>query len=268
MGHLARVAVIGVGNEFRRDDGVGWAVIRRLRDGAVRRPLPPGTVLSVSDGEPARLIGLWEGTALTVVVDAVRAGRGHPGKVHRLAAWDAELHGAGAVTSHGLGFGEAVELARALGRLPRHLCVYAVEAADTSLGTGLTPAVEAAVRPLAARVEHEIRRHHEATTARQSAASPPSPPPPPEPPRPPAHLSPPHPFSPPDAPPPGPPPTADPPPPGPPPAPGPTTPSARLAPLSHLPQPPPSPAGPSLTPGSPAARSAVSGASRPGGERR
>ncbi|MCH0539672.1 hydrogenase maturation protease [Streptomyces sp. MUM 203J] len=168
MGHSARVAVIGVGNEFRRDDGVGWAVIRLLRDRASLRPLPPGTVLSVSDGEPARLIGLWEDTALTVVVDAVRTGPGRPGRVHRLAARDTELPGAGAATSHGLGFGEAVELARALGRLPRHLCVYAVEAADTSLGTGLTPAVEAAVRPLAERVEDEVRRHHGTAAARRS----------------------------------------------------------------------------------------------------
>lgn len=37
----ARIAIIGVGNEFRHDDGVAWAVIARLRERAVGRPLPP-----------------------------------------------------------------------------------------------------------------------------------------------------------------------------------------------------------------------------------
>ena len=66
----ARIAIIGVGNEFRHDDGVAWAVIARLRERADGRPLPPGAVLSVCDGDPGRLIGLWENADL-----AVRAGR-------------------------------------------------------------------------------------------------------------------------------------------------------------------------------------------------
>ncbi|GAA4792961.1 hydrogenase maturation protease [Streptomyces sanyensis] len=155
--------VIGVGNEFRRDDGVGWAVLRRMEERATRRPLPPGTLLALSDGEPSGLIGHWEGTGLTVVVDAVHTDPAVPGRVHRLDAAEVELCGPGPVTSHGLGFGQAAELAAVLGRLPSRLRVYAVETADTSLGPGLTAAVEAAVAPLAERIEEEIRRfHHEA----------------------------------------------------------------------------------------------------------
>ena len=62
------VVVIGVGNEFRRDDGAGPAVVARLRDLA-----PPGVRLVITDGEPTRLIDAWAGAALAVVVDAVRA---------------------------------------------------------------------------------------------------------------------------------------------------------------------------------------------------
>lgn len=43
--------VIGVGNEFRRDDGAGPAVVGQLRD-----RVPPGVELVITDGEPARLI--------------------------------------------------------------------------------------------------------------------------------------------------------------------------------------------------------------------
>lgn len=36
----ARIAIIGVGNEFRHDDGAAWAVIARLRERADGRPCP------------------------------------------------------------------------------------------------------------------------------------------------------------------------------------------------------------------------------------
>jgi hydrogenase maturation protease len=65
-----QVVVIGVGNEFRRDDGVGPAVVASLRD-----RVPPGVDLVLTDGEPTRLIEAWTGAVLAVVIDAVRA---HP----------------------------------------------------------------------------------------------------------------------------------------------------------------------------------------------
>ncbi|GAA0415267.1 hydrogenase maturation protease [Streptomyces luteireticuli] len=162
MTESPRIAVIGVGNEFRRDDGVGPAVVARLRERAADRPLPPGAALASSDGDPGRLIGLWEGTELAVVVDAAHAHPGHPGRVHRVDLDRRAARHTGAASTHGLGLGEAVELARALGRMPGHLIVYAVEGADRSLGTGLTEAVAAAVDPLAERVEADIARHRDA----------------------------------------------------------------------------------------------------------
>ncbi|MFF4408857.1 hydrogenase maturation protease [Streptomyces sp. NPDC001404] len=156
------IVVIGVGNEFRRDDGVGPAVVARLQERAERRPLPAGTALAASDGDPGRLIGLWENSALAVVVDAAHAHPGHPGRVHRLELDRHEIGHAGTSSTHGLGLGEAVELSRTLGRMPRHMIVYAVEGADGSLGTGLTAAVAAAVERLAERIEADIAQHRDA----------------------------------------------------------------------------------------------------------
>ncbi|MCD9877653.1 hydrogenase maturation protease [Streptomyces guryensis] len=164
-----RIAVIGVGNEFRRDDGVGWTVLARLRERAAQRQLPqPGTVLATCDGDPGRLIGLWEGADLAVVVDAAHAHPGTPGRVHRLELDSGLMAQPPTTSSHGLGLGEAVELARVLGVLPDHLVVYAVEGADSALGTGLSPAVEDAVEPLVRAVESELDRHRE-TAARRPA---------------------------------------------------------------------------------------------------
>ncbi|MFJ9007791.1 hydrogenase maturation protease [Streptomyces canus] len=159
MRACTRTTVVGVGNEFRRDDGVGWAVVARLRERATRHPWPPDVVLATCDGDPARLIGLWEEADLAVVVDAAHAHPGTPGRVHRLALHDSRLSGPPTTSSHGLGLGEAVELARVLRLLPRELIVYAVEGADGDFGTGLSPAVASAVEPLADAVAQDIARH-------------------------------------------------------------------------------------------------------------
>jgi hydrogenase maturation protease len=140
----APAVVIGVGNEFRRDDGAGPAVIARLRDLA-----PPGVRLVVTDGEPARLVEAWTGAALAVVVDAVRAEPPHPGRIHRFVV-DRPRAGTGrGAGSHGLGLDDAIALAAVLDRMPGRLIVHAIEAADLTQGPGLSPPVAAAVGTVA-----------------------------------------------------------------------------------------------------------------------
>jgi hydrogenase maturation protease len=143
--------VIGIGNEFRRDDGAGPAVLARLHG-----RVPSGVELLVSDGEPARLIEAWAGAPLAVIVDAVRAEPAVPGRLHRLV-----LHQSGAadvrpVSSHGLGLDSAIGLAQALDRMPGTLIVHAVEAADLGQGPGLTPAVAAVIDTLADSVLRDL----------------------------------------------------------------------------------------------------------------
>ncbi len=150
---LTRVVVIGVGNEFRRDDGIGPEVLSRLREQAAAAGPGGVTVQFVScDGEPTRMIEAWDGASLALVVDAVLADPPVPGRRHRMVVDRADDGPARAVSSHGLGLGEAIGLGRALDRMPDRLIVHAVEAADVSLGVGLTPDVAAAAGALTAAV--------------------------------------------------------------------------------------------------------------------
>ena len=136
--------VIGLGNEFRRDDGAGPAVVASLRG-----RVPPGVELLLADGEPTRLIEAWTGAALAVVVDAVLANPPRPGRVHRFVL-DRPLAGTTrTASSHGFGLDDAVRLALALDRMPGRLVVHAIEADDLSQGQGLTPLVAAAVGDVA-----------------------------------------------------------------------------------------------------------------------
>ena len=149
-----RVVVIGVGNEFRRDDGVGPEVVSRL--GA---SVPDSVRLVASDGEPARMIEAWTGADLAVVVDALRvAGPGlAPGRTRRLVIDEVTADPAGAVSSHGLGLGDAIGLARALDLMPARLIVHAVEVTECGYGVGLTPAVAAAAETVTSAVLRDLR---------------------------------------------------------------------------------------------------------------
>ncbi|TMM39775.1 MAG: hydrogenase maturation protease [Actinobacteria bacterium] len=146
-----RTVVIGVGNPYRRDDGVGSAVAELLRD-------LPGVEVAQSLGETTDLMELWDGADLAILVDAilvdaVRTGPARPGRIHRLSVPAA---GCGAASTHGPGLGEAVELARVLDRLPARLVLYAVEVTDVGHGRGLSLPVAAASRRLAERIRAEV----------------------------------------------------------------------------------------------------------------
>jgi hydrogenase maturation protease len=145
--------VIGVGNELRRDDGFGPAVVERLRAGGATGA---GVVLAVSDGEPTRLIDLWDGTDVAVVVDALRSPVDPPGHRYELDYDGVASLADGAATSHGVGLGHTVELARALGRLPGRLVVLAAVGRDFGFGQGLDPALAAAVDPVARRAAEVV----------------------------------------------------------------------------------------------------------------
>lgn len=136
----ARVVVIGVGNPYRHDDGVGPAVVEGLRRRGVA-----GVTLTECDGEPVRLLDLWAGADLAVVVDAVRTTSPRPGVIHRRSLHHPSAAGAGSASSHVMEFGDSVALAAALDRLPGALLLFAIEVADTSAGMGLSPQVEASV---------------------------------------------------------------------------------------------------------------------------
>jgi hydrogenase maturation protease len=145
------IVVIGVGNEFRRDDGIGPEVLSRLHGRTA-----DGVRLVASDGEPARMIEAWTGASLAVVIDAVLVHPPVPGRLHRIMVDRADCGDIRPVSSHGLGLGDSIALGRALGRMPDRLIVHAVEAADVGQGIGLTPAVAAATDALITAVLSDV----------------------------------------------------------------------------------------------------------------
>ncbi|HEX5901223.1 MAG TPA: hydrogenase maturation protease [Solirubrobacteraceae bacterium] len=144
--------LIGVGNAWRGDDGAGLAVARRLRELS-----PPGVEVRELEGDATALVEAWSGADQVVVVDAAQSGA-PAGTVRRFDARSGPLPVRSLRSStHAFGVSDAVELARALGRLPGQLDVYAIEGASFAAGDGLSPDVERAVDELATTLGSERR---------------------------------------------------------------------------------------------------------------
>ncbi len=153
--------VIGVGTAQHGDDGFGAAVIGALREepGLARR-----VDLARCDGEPSRLIDLWDGYRCALVVEAVRGSTERFGFLCRHDLRTMPPTGSaplrpkpvpGAV-GHAAALDAAVRLGCALDRLPGRLILYAVHGQNFGLGAPLSRPVALAVAHLAGRITREL----------------------------------------------------------------------------------------------------------------
>jgi hydrogenase maturation protease len=143
--------VIGVGNAFRTDDAVGLAVTRTLAG-----TLPDDVDVLEREGEPTSLIDAWEDADAVWLVDAVSSDS-VPGTISRIdGAAQTVPPGFARSSTHHFGLPEAVELARAIGRLPARLIIYGIEGANFAAGETLSPDVRAAVDPVADAIRAEV----------------------------------------------------------------------------------------------------------------
>lgn len=130
--------VIGIGNAFARDEGIGLRVAEAFLG-------KPGLTVRSHGGEGAELMQLWQGHDAAVVVIACSSGR-EPGTVQ---CFDVGADGlppayVDFVANHTVGLPEAIELSKTLNSLPARFVIVAVEGEDYGQGVGLSPAVEAA----------------------------------------------------------------------------------------------------------------------------
>lgn len=157
--------VIGIGNTFRRDDGVGPAVA----DEIAKLGLPDVKVVT-SSGEPGDVLEAWDGARVAIVVDAAAGEGAHPGRIRR---WTPGQNApTAAVSSHAFGIAETYALGQAIKRLPHRLVVLSVDAADTDHGEGLSPAVAVAVAAVVGDVLAELGtdKPHDSSRGRRGQA--------------------------------------------------------------------------------------------------
>jgi hydrogenase maturation protease len=152
------IKVIGIGNPYRGDDAAGRLVACKLRG-----RLPSDVQLLERSEDAATLLDDWDPDDDIIVVDAVCSGS-PAGTIHRLDPAKGPLPDpVGVTSSHALGLATALELARSLGRLPRSMVVFGIEARAFEIGSEPSSEVVEAAEQVAVAVldyvSHGIGEH-------------------------------------------------------------------------------------------------------------
>lgn len=146
-----RLTVIGVGNPDRGDDAAGSHVARALAG-----RLPHDVEVIDFRGNLNELMPVLADADHAILIDAAQSGA-KPGTIRQFDAATKPLPtGHFHCSTHAFGVTEAIELSRALGRLPRSLIVIGIEGRDFAAGTTLSDGVAQAIEKVSAMVVERI----------------------------------------------------------------------------------------------------------------
>lgn len=151
------IYVIGLGNVLAGDDGIGIAVIDRLRE---QGGLPPEVHLMEAGIPGLSLVEMMLDAQRVILVDSF-LGEGVTGTIRRFTEGELPPVGYSAGQSHGIGLREALAFARGVmpERFPLEVVVIGVSIERPERWVqGLSPPVQAAVDRAAEMVRAEVIR--------------------------------------------------------------------------------------------------------------
>lgn len=146
------ILIVGAGNEFRSDDGVGPLIAKKLGQlfydrVTIRKCIKDGT----------ELLELCKGHKCVYLIDAVKSGC-EPGKIFRFDANREILprEAFSCYSTHAFNAADSVELARSMDCLPEKLIIYAVEGRCFEAGCDFSDEVKSAIADVVIRIKREI----------------------------------------------------------------------------------------------------------------
>lgn len=146
-----KTLILGLGNEFLSDDGVGILAARMLKQ----------ELYDQADVVDSSLAGLalldyFIGYERAIVIDSVKTGRCPPGTIHELSPVD--LDSVVAPSPHYAGLPEMLAVAEKLKlNFPKQVKIFALEVEDPyTIGSRLSPPVRKALKELIQRVRAQM----------------------------------------------------------------------------------------------------------------
>jgi hydrogenase maturation protease len=146
------ILIVGAGNEYRSDDGVGPIVAKKLGQLLHDRV---SVKRAIKDG--SELVELCRNHKYVYLIDSVKSGV-TPGKIFRFDANSEVLprEAFSCYSTHAFNVAEAVEMARSLGCLPEKLIIYGVEGKCFDDGIVFSDEVKASIAEVIIRIKREI----------------------------------------------------------------------------------------------------------------
>jgi hydrogenase maturation protease len=148
---LRKTLLVGVGNEYRSDDGVGLMIARKIHE-----KLISSLTVKEESGEGAALMEAWQRFQNVIIVDAVSSGA-TPGTIFRIDANKETVpikffH----YSTHTFSVSEAIELARVMNVLSPMLLVYGIEGVNFTAGVDISPPVKEAANQVIEQIVGEF----------------------------------------------------------------------------------------------------------------
>jgi len=144
--------VLGLGNQFLKDDGVGLAAARELQ----RQNLGEGVLVRAHQTFDLWLLSEYGEASQLIIIDAVTSGSS-PGTVaeYEVAPRQGPIDSLPGL--HSLKLHDLIDFASRTGLLSCPLTVIGVEPKDCGVGEGLSPEVERAIPRVVALVAEKSR---------------------------------------------------------------------------------------------------------------
>ncbi|MDR3695943.1 hydrogenase maturation protease [Mucilaginibacter sp.] len=135
----SKILLIGIGNEFREDDGLGLYICRHDKIGRLQN-----LVIKENSGDGMTMMDAWKDEGTVVLIDAVRSGRAAGTIFHFDLLKDPLPPDLFNISTHNIGIPDCIILSEKLGLLPEKLIFYGVEGKNFGHGKKLSPVVKTA----------------------------------------------------------------------------------------------------------------------------
>ena len=150
------IAVIGIGQSLRGDDGIGPEAVRRWSAGYPPASQDPQIQILLLETPGLGLLSDLESADAAILVDAVSTGR-PAGTVCVFDPIPDTNLSAAEKTAHGFGVAETISVARKTGvRLPKRLILIGIEGSRYDLGEGLSNPVRAAIPLTVEKIQERV----------------------------------------------------------------------------------------------------------------
>ncbi len=149
---MNRVVIIGLGNPWRSDDGIGLVVVSELR----KVKLPSGVELVEAGADELSLIEQFKNTEHAIIVDAVLSGKA-PGTILTFSADEIKsIPIKQDLDLHSFGLAKTIELARKL-KLKTKITIVGIEPESLKPDDKLTTLIQSKIPELISAVMKSLK---------------------------------------------------------------------------------------------------------------
>jgi len=141
---MSKIIILGMGNRFFGDDGVGIVIAKKLKAYLIDNDK---IKIDYTNWGGLRIIDLLSGYDYAIIIDAIKTGKKPVGYIHKLD-YKEIINSVRMISFHDVNFATAVEFGKQMGiSMPEKIKIYAIEIKESEhFSENLTKEVNCSVK--------------------------------------------------------------------------------------------------------------------------